>query len=528
MQNAYKRHKSCPIGLEIPAQLSRSRIWYQLFTSDGTCSGLYSNEEVDAGLLGVLVNIGKGITKPNSACTRDQGVRVITLPEFVTSSVFRVLVFALAKQQPRVLGTGYGKESLLFDGWDTADVYSLHAFAHEFDIQWLSNSISKWLLGKGVDWLTLNPPGDKIFALIGQELSLVVKNKHLIAWLQKQQYHWLQRVCCYSLDFSSCSHTTLHTLLIAVIEYNDMLLVNSGTGIKKLKFVQLKDVDCTLIANLTAIQTLDVSWCNTITDAGITDLARLGTLSSLNLNKCNGITDIGVAELARLPLLQNCNLSGCTKITNAALGMLVASQTLQTLDLSGCNNITDAGLAFLAKLPALKTLKLFRCAGVTDTGLGSLASSPSLEELGLCSCTRITDTGLDYLSRTSSLQALQLSGCTNITAVGLAGLAPLPSLRTLVVSRYNLAVDVGLSALAKLPSLQNLDLSWCRTITDSNIYGLSQLRTLQNLDLSGCANITQTGLDALERVLPLHTLNLSPNYTMNSIGEFRGKHHIRN
>jgi hypothetical protein len=61
------------------------------------------------------------------------------------------------------------------------------------------------------------------------------------------------------------------------------------------------------------VQSLDITGCKQISDAG---LAHLGGVRSLNASNCNRITDAGMIYLGRVHHLV---LLGCTQITDAGL-----------------------------------------------------------------------------------------------------------------------------------------------------------------------------------------------------------------
>ncbi|HUW28275.1 MAG TPA: COR domain-containing protein, partial [Sulfuriferula sp.] len=106
-------------------------------------------------------------------------------------------------------------------------------------------------------------------------------------------------------------------------------------------------------------------------------LAKLTALQTLNLSGCEQITDF--APLAKLTALQTLDLSGCKQITD--LAPLAKLTALQTLDLSGCKQITD--LAPLAKLTALKFLGLQRTFVLSRAQAATLNGHRNLQYLTL-------------------------------------------------------------------------------------------------------------------------------------------------
>ncbi len=116
------------------------------------------------------------------------------------------------------------------------------------------------------------------------------------------------------------------------------------------------DKDLAGLKGLTALQSLNLSWCRQITDAGLAHLKGLTALQSLDLGGC-GITDAGLAHLKGLTGVQSLYLREC-QITDAGLAHLKDLIALQSLDLGYCEQITDAGLAHLKGLTALQSLDL--------------------------------------------------------------------------------------------------------------------------------------------------------------------------
>lgn len=153
------------------------------------------------------------------------------------------------------------------------------------------------------------------------------------------------------------------------------------------------------------------------------DLPRLPLLKHLDLSDCWELTDSGVENISRnSPALESLDVSWCASVTNGALCVLPPG--LESLQLSGCDNVTDAGVKALVKLlPGLTSLDLSGCGKVTDAGLEDLASLPTLSTLDLYFCDQVTDVGLNTLSRMSALTSLDLSGCEHITARGIEALA---------------------------------------------------------------------------------------------------------
>jgi len=197
-----------------------------------------------------------------------------------------------------------------------------------------------------------------------------------------------------------------------------------------------------------------------VVDADLADLTHLRPLQTLNLSQCGKITDAGMQDVAAIAELKELMLGTAenpgARITDAGLEPLTRLRRLELLDLSQCGRITDEGLKHVARIPALKELHLDGGLEpgprVGDAGLEALASLPRLTELTLAGST-ITDAGLPALRDMPSLEILDLSG-TAITDAGLAHLKGLPRLKVLTLER-SLVTKAGVDALmATNPTLE--------------------------------------------------------------------------
>jgi hypothetical protein len=214
----------------------------------------------------------------------------------------------------------------------------------------------------------------------------------------------------------------------------------------------------TIANGLPQLQSLDISECWWITDAGIIALATGCTqLQSLDIRGCHSITDEGIRAVA----------TGCTQ--------------LQSLNISGTFiKITDAGITAVAGgCPQLRSLNISYCGNITDAGIRALATGCSqLQSLDIYDCQKITDAGIRALaSGCPQLQSLNMSRCYNMT-------------------------DAGIEALASgCPQLQSLDMRRCGNITDEGITALATgCSQLQSLNISECRNITDAGREIAERI----------------------------
>ena len=108
------------------------------------------------------------------------------------------------------------------------------------------------------------------------------------------------------------------------------------------------------------------------TDADLEQLRDMSELETLDLGFCEKITDTGLVHLEGIINLQTLNLRGCEKITDTGLVHLKGMTSLRHLALINCLNITDAGLVHLKRLTKLQGLNLYGCQIITDSGVAEL------------------------------------------------------------------------------------------------------------------------------------------------------------
>jgi internalin A len=138
-----------------------------------------------------------------------------------------------------------------------------------------------------------------------------------------------------------------------------------------------------------------------VTDEGVRWLVNLPALTALDLSG-QTVTDQGVetlagcsAECGGCPALTSLELDWCEKVTNTGMWALRNLTTLTSLNVS-FSKIDDVGMLSLSTLPALTDLNI-SYTDVTDEGLRALANLPALTSLNIGECELITDEGLAAL-----------------------------------------------------------------------------------------------------------------------------------
>jgi hypothetical protein len=125
----------------------------------------------------------------------------------------------------------------------------------------------------------------------------------------------------------------------------------SGMAVEKAKITD-KGVEQLSRLDLPYLKTLDLGWCNNITDAGVAHVCQIQTITMLLLTACEDVTDDAMSELANAKNLTYLDLRGCPGITDRGLQKLAAKANWEHIELGGAPNITVQGVAKLqAALP---------------------------------------------------------------------------------------------------------------------------------------------------------------------------------
>jgi len=307
------------------------------------------------------------------------------------------------------------------------------------------------------------------------------------------------------------------------------------TSLDLSRFNQITDEGALVLGRgATSLTSLQLTGCNKLSDAGLSELSGMAGLTSLDLTGCVRVRGTSLRALSsNLTALTHLNLSGWTRLSEAALEELCILRRMKCLHLASCGGVTGQGLSVLGRLPVLSclylggrlvcdgvlqgiarlkcltSLHLQNCSNVTDKGLASLAGHPCLAALDLSCSDAVSDEGLMVLSTLSTLSRLHLGGCTQVTDEGAKCLQRLTRLTCLDVSCCKKVSDEGLLALSSLTSLTSLNLEDCNRVTDVGVGSLGSLWQLTSLDLSCCYEVTDQGLCALRRLERLSRLRLT-------------------
>ncbi|XP_054808404.1 uncharacterized protein LOC129310556 isoform X2 [Prosopis cineraria] len=252
----------------------------------------------------------------------------------------------------------------------------------------------------------------------------------------------------------------------------------------------------------------------------------------------SGITDVGLAAIGEdLSALQSLDVSYCRKLTDKGLSAVAKGcPDLRILHLAGCRFVTDGILQALSEnCHNLEELELQGCMSITDKGLTSLASGcEQIKHLDINKCSNVGDVGVSCLSKacSSSLKTLKLLDCYKIGDETIISLAEFcNNLETLIIGGCRDVSDDAMKSLAASGrrNLKNLRMDWCLNISDSSLSCiLNQCRSLEALDIGCCEEVTDAAFQLIsseEAALNLKVLKVNncPKITVVGIGILLGK-----
>ncbi|CAN6341962.1 unnamed protein product [Urochloa humidicola] len=187
---------------------------------------------------------------------------------------------------------------------------------------------------------------------------------------------------------------------------------------------------------------LNISGCSSFSDTALSYLTcRCKNLKCLNLCGCvKAASDRALQAIAQnCGQLQSLNLGWCDDVTDKGVTSLASGcPDLRAVDLCGCVLITDESVVALANgCPHLRSLGLYFCQNITDRAMYSLANSrvkskrgrwdavkDGLANLNISQCTALTPPAVQAvcdsfpaLHTCPERHSLIISGCLSLTSV---------------------------------------------------------------------------------------------------------------
>ncbi|XP_035775952.1 F-box/LRR-repeat protein 14-like [Anopheles albimanus] len=318
----------------------------------------------------------------------------------VKRGIKRVQILSVRRALKDIVTGVPNLESLNLSGcYNITDVAIGNAFAGDLpNLKVLDLSLCKQVTDSSLGRITQHLKNIEVLELGGCS-NITNTGLLLISWGLKK----LRR-----LNLRSCWHISDHG-----IGHLAGLSKETADGTPALEFLGLQD--CQRLSDealrhialgLSSLQSINLSFCVSVTDSGLKHLARMSCLKELNLRACDNISDIGMAYLTE----------GCSAIA--------------TLDVSFCDKVADQAMVHISQgLFQLRSLSLSACQ-ITDEGLSRIAKSlHDLETLNIGQCSRITDRGLETIAEELvNLRAIDLYGCTRLTPAALRKIGQLPRL----------------------------------------------------------------------------------------------------
>ncbi|GLJ30301.1 hypothetical protein SUGI_0599470 [Cryptomeria japonica] len=174
-----------------------------------------------------------------------------------------------------------------------------------------------------------------------------------------------------------------------------------------------------LMKSCPKIKHLDLGFCNRITDQALEAIGASNCLEVLLLNGCKLVTDRGLASLAlgsTATTLKRLDLSYCDRITDRGVSLLKHLSCLQELNLEGCGQeVTDSGGMELGAIQTLEKINFSLLINISDVSLLVIARHCSnLKEIKVSGCESVTGDGVCAFSQHISLEAMVLACCSNV------------------------------------------------------------------------------------------------------------------
>jgi hypothetical protein len=300
----------------------------------------------------------------------------------------------------------------------------------------------------------------------------------------------------------------------------------------------LTDADLVdFITKLTALSSLSILSCGSLTNASIIAASSLPQLTEIQFASLSDITDEAFAQMTHLSRLASLIFIKMPRITDLTLEAVLGgcTKSLKTLLLHECDQISSAPLHHLTRMHSLEIVSVSNMERVRSNIWNFLHGLTALEELSISCGPHLTDeniganlttltslkilnlngnhhseASLRNISALFNLEYLDLSGVASVSGQLFEVLTPLTALRSLLLSVTDQFAPNDMNILARcLPQLEYLSLydavndQWCHSI------GLSSFPNLRHLFLEDSDAITDTGAQFLAPLAQLESLSLS-------------------
>jgi len=178
----------------------------------------------------------------------------------------------------------------------------------------------------------------------------------------------------------------------------------------------------------TGLQSLSLSWCGGITDAGLITISEhCPNMNYFGFSNCGKITDTSIISIsAHCTGLKSLNLERCDQITDdSIISLSIYCTGLLSLHLEYCGKLTDASIISISShCTGLLSLNLQYCNQIGNDSIISISTNCfGLKSLNLGWCHKITDVSTISISENcTGLKELKVSG-TSISDASLIAIA---------------------------------------------------------------------------------------------------------
>eukprot|EP00249_Psilotum_nudum_P017776 c26483_g2_i2 orf=492-1799(+) len=245
------------------------------------------------------------------------------------------------------------------------------------------------------------------------------------------------------------------------------------------------------------IEKLNLSGCIGVSESGLIVLAETcNNLTHLYLCGCdNAGSDQALLALAKnCSGLQSLNLGWCERITDAGVtGLALWCPDLRAVDMCGCLLITDRSVIALAdKCHHLRNLGLYSCRNITDNAMYSLANSSKYRAVRSYQKRNSNHYSSNYMAG-SAVTKSSTGSCSSNSNSSTSSCSSSNDGNT-VTSRYHFESLVNEQEGYGLVSL---NLGMCATLSAPAVQavcdafpGLHTCPEKHSLNISGCLNLT--------------------------------------
>lgn len=220
-----------------------------------------------------------------------------------------------------------------------------------------------------------------------------------------------------------------------------------------LRFPQWKNPNFAALANCKQLHSLTLQSCDSLSEESLNGVAKCASLRWLELTLCP-VSDANLAQIAKLSALESLHIKNCSTLTDAGIAEIAKLTKLNSLILKDVPELSDAGVAPLSGLSRLRSLAINGCPRLTKKGLASFSALP----IATLSAPEqfFSDENIDALTQFPQVRVLFVRRAPNakITLDGLLKLKALKELRGVFAEECSTAeVDAFKALQRKLPTL---------------------------------------------------------------------------